>query len=108
MTAGGGVDVLARELLAAEFKREGWNSRAHLVLSHNENEVTSVVLRAISAALSKVAELIAADREYDEAWAALGESSATQEAFHVARIRYRTATARRASALAALGDGNAR
>lgn len=91
MTAGGGVGVLSAQEIADKHCPHGNYERSDVL------DAISEALRQTSAA---IAELIAADREFDEANSAFfncqrGDLHAMGEAFDAAR-------ARRASALAAL------
>ena len=120
MTGGGGVGVLAEPAYLARRSKSGewlelldasdWS--AEMWVHGTDPVYTADQMRAaISANSARIAELIAADREYDEAnaahmelmqWAFSAAAVPMQEETAASTARVRTATARRASALAAV------
>ena len=102
MTAGGGVDVLAvlgevedyfadrSDVVDGDYGQPAPNAEMNL-------------MRSYGVALDAIAELIAADREYDEAWTAFRCVDVTDmEERQRRRDRAFAAESRRASALAAV------
>jgi len=105
MTAGGGVDVLA---VLGEVE-DYFADRSDVVDGDYGQPTPNAemnLMRSYGVALDAIAELIAADKEYDKAHSALQricrDISASGVAVLDAMQRVETATARRASALAAL------
>jgi len=103
MTAGGGVEVLA---VMGEVEQIGKHARiavtadGDLPAARRAFERIANKLEGAGKARTAIAELIAADREYDEARALVDEGDACPWPEDFERLE--AATARRASALASL------